>query len=231
MSWCRHKTALFHVFKRLLMFRLLHAGPKFIMATHFWKLQLPVTDIIALTELVDTDSAQLVKLLNQTKQIYDQTLRIPYPYTMQDASDYLRHVKFQTGERILSFAIREMTSGMQIGGAGIMNFSETASDTGMTHKIEIGYWLGQDYWGQGLMVGDASVLCILGPRCFYYLRHLSSSFIIQKLSILTCFNVGFGCKGPAQIHLHHHVSCVPCGSHSLRIQQGYCWPNYIEHSH
>lgn len=85
------------------------------------------------------DEESLVENINN-KSIYERTLRIPYPYTMQDAWDWIakNEVEDPTG---VSFAID--INGQVVGGIGIARIEN--------NEGELGYWLGEHYWGQGIM--------------------------------------------------------------------------------
>ncbi|MCU1264708.1 MAG: acetyltransferase [Acidobacteria bacterium] len=81
-----------------------------------------------------------------TKAIYDTTMNIPFPYSGADADWWLtkriEHTRRQRKE--VTFAIRD--EGNLIGVVSADSF-----EPGTTHRAEIGYWLAQGYWGQGVM--------------------------------------------------------------------------------
>ncbi|RLD20888.1 MAG: hypothetical protein DRI69_05410 [Bacteroidetes bacterium] len=104
---------------------------------------------IVLTELRESDLARLASLLDDPV-LYKNTLTIPSPYGMSDATKYFEHVEnFESlnGYR-KDWTIRK--NGDLIGGIGLMYNHGFDS-----HKSEFGYWLGSDYRGQGIMT-----LCI-----------------------------------------------------------------------
>src|SRR5260221_973091 len=81
---------------------------------------LKVTNAISLTELRQSDRDSLVEYLAD-REIYDRTLRIPYPYTLDDADKWIGIVERLTeangGEPVV-WAIRDET-GRLIGGFGL----------------------------------------------------------------------------------------------------------------
>ena len=85
------------------------------------------------------DEISLRKNINDRK-IARYTLTIPYPYTMKDARFWVsQHTKGKRKDK--------MTFVIDIGG-------EVAGSIGLSrdgHKAEMGYWLGINYWGQGIM--------------------------------------------------------------------------------
>jgi len=97
-----------------------------------------------LRKLKRSDIPSLAKSLNN-KKIYENTLRIPYPYTIKDAKYWIeKNIREERKEikKNSDFAID--IDGEVIGGIGISRIEKE-------HKGELGYWLAEDYWGQGIM--------------------------------------------------------------------------------
>jgi len=109
------------------------------------QLKLSVRDHISLSGVSLADKPALLKHL-QTRAVYDTTMNIPYPYSGADADWWLKkrveHTRRQGME--VAFAIRD--EGKLIGVVSADSF-----EPGSTHYAEIGYWLAQSYWGQGVM--------------------------------------------------------------------------------
>ena len=107
-----------------------------------------INDKIELTEIRETDKPQFVKYLNN-KEHYDYTLMIPSPYTEADADVFInlcREAEKRNG-RVVNFAIRSTENGELMGGIGLMTNEKLIAK----HKVEIGYWIGKPFWGQGFM--------------------------------------------------------------------------------
>lgn len=66
----------------------------------------------------------------------------PYPYTPEHAREWLKVANRSPQEE--HFAIE--VEGQAVGGIGI-----TLQQDVYRHNAEIGYWLGPDYWGRGIM--------------------------------------------------------------------------------
>lgn len=109
------------------------------------QLRINVRERISLSGVSPGDRPALLEHL-QTKAIYDTTMNIPYPYSGADADWWIRrrieHTRQQGKE--VTFAIRDEEK--LIGVVSTDNF-----ELGSTHCAEIGYWLAQSYWGQGVM--------------------------------------------------------------------------------
>jgi [ribosomal protein S5]-alanine N-acetyltransferase len=119
-------------------------------------MDLPVTDEIYLSEILPSDQAACMTHL-QDPEIYRRTLRIPRPYTEQHFQDFMKIVGEATQKqgRPVQFAIRNR-DGFMIGGLGLNDF-----ELGKSHRAEIGYWLAQTYWGQGIMTQVVRRACRL----------------------------------------------------------------------
>ncbi|WP_127144260.1 GNAT family N-acetyltransferase [Pelagibacterium montanilacus] len=86
------------------------------------------------------DAPRIASLLNNY-EVTKNLARVPYPYTMNMALDWLLRQKREWSPEAVTFAICEKRAGL-IGFCGTHREGQFA---------EIGYWLGQPYWGQGYM--------------------------------------------------------------------------------
>jgi RimJ/RimL family protein N-acetyltransferase len=82
------------------------------------------------------EDAEALALLANDRRIAENTARIPFPYGIADAEQFVASVNRQEGEA--TFAI--IWAGRLIGACGV-DPRETVP--------EIGYWLGVPYWGNG----------------------------------------------------------------------------------
>jgi ribosomal-protein-alanine N-acetyltransferase len=107
---------------------------------------LVVNDRIHLSELRPSDKTACLEHLSN-KEIYDRTLRIPFPYTEADFETWLVIVDKTTNQhgQPVHWAIRNEADSM-IGAIGFEGV-----DIGKSHRAEVGYWLAKPYWGQGIM--------------------------------------------------------------------------------
>jgi RimJ/RimL family protein N-acetyltransferase len=122
--------------------------------TEWATLTLPVNDRIHLSEVRPADKAALLEHLKE-KEIYDCTLRIPFPYREADAEAWLAVVEEITRQqgRPVTWAIRD-EAGFLIGCIG---FEGLVLDK--FHRAEIGYWLAKPYWGRGIMTAVVRKAC------------------------------------------------------------------------
>lgn len=120
--------------------------------------RIPVIDGICLTEVRPTDKAAFVEHLRE-KEISDNTLQIPYPYTESDADAFLKIVEeeLQRHGRHVHFAIRDRDDFL-IGGLGFKEL-QLGKPSPQSHRAEIGYWLAKPYWGRGIATAAVRAAC------------------------------------------------------------------------
>jgi RimJ/RimL family protein N-acetyltransferase len=113
-----------------------------------------VSDHVHLSEFRPTDKDGLIAHLND-RDIYDRTLRIPFPYTDASADEWLALVAKSTKQqgRPVQWAIRTGDDAL-IGGCGFDGFQ-----AGKAHRAEVGYWLAKPYWGLGIMTAVVQQMC------------------------------------------------------------------------
>jgi [ribosomal protein S5]-alanine N-acetyltransferase len=118
------------------------------------KFRIPVDDCYHLSEIHSSDAAILIQHLNQTREIYNCTYTIPYPYTEQDAQCFLLHTKEEASKHghPINFAIRASTN--ELIGSVVLRKANISTKT-----AELGYWLAKSYWGQGIMTCAVKAIC------------------------------------------------------------------------
>jgi RimJ/RimL family protein N-acetyltransferase len=84
------------------------------------------------------DDASVIAALASDRRVAENTARIPHPYTLADAEDFLRYL--EESETETAFAIT-LADDALIGICGLLMKPRKTP--------EIGYWLGAPYWGHG----------------------------------------------------------------------------------
>ncbi len=97
-----------------------------------------------------SEDVDAIAYLAHDRRVTDMLSRMPYPYTRNDAVDFVKRVrKGEMGNCI--YAITEAETGIFMGCCGIHPHKHGAG-------LEIGYWLGAPYWGQGFATEAAQAV-------------------------------------------------------------------------
>ncbi|UPA24367.1 GNAT family N-acetyltransferase [Shinella oryzae] len=97
----------------------------------------------------EDDIDALAHLANNAN-IANMVARMPHPYTVADAADFVRRTRDGAIGKCV-YAITKADNGAFLGCCGI-----EPHDDGRT--VELGYWLGEPYWNQGYVTEAAHAL-------------------------------------------------------------------------
>ena len=149
----------------------------------------------SISDITSGDKTSYVEHL-QEKQIYDQTLNIPYPYRMEDADWWVNHVASAAAHagRTVNWAIRE-PGGKLIGGIGFHGLV-----AGRDHRAELGYWLAKPWWGKGLMTEAAIAATAFAFRELSLERITAHVFSFNTGSARVLEKAGFRLEGELRRH-------------------------------
>ena len=90
------------------------------------------------------DEKNIVKYAND-KTIAKNTSNMPYPYTEKDAKDWIKKNLVWYGQKNPeNFVLAIEINGELVGTIGLHHIQKE-------HKAELGYWLGKEFRGQGVM--------------------------------------------------------------------------------
>lgn len=84
------------------------------------------------------EDAKTVAMLANDRRIAENTARIPHPYRLSDAENFIAGTNKADSDALFLVTLRD---GTVIGACGLTQPNDEAS--------ELGYWLGVSYWGQG----------------------------------------------------------------------------------
>jgi len=146
----------------------------------------------------EADDASDVQRLAGNWKIADTTLNVPHPYEDGMAEEWISTLKpsFDSGERATFAAI--CTADQQLVGAISLRIN------GPFDRAELGYWIGEPYWGCGYCTEAAKVVVRYGfekldlnriHACFLE-RNPSSGKVLQK--------IGMSAEGVARQHVKKH---------------------------
>jgi [ribosomal protein S5]-alanine N-acetyltransferase len=137
---------------------------------------------VILREWKKSDSAALAKIANN-KKIWDNVRdRLPYPYTEQDAKEWLVLVKKQ--KIVTTFCIE--ADGELAGSIGF-----TLKEDVYRKSAEIGYFIGENFWGQGIATEAIRQLVNYIEKNFDLVRIYAEVFEYNKASMKVLEKNGF----------------------------------------
>ena len=115
--------------------------------------------------------------LNVARQLRD---RFPHPYTEKDARAFIKHAT----DDITNLAID--VGGEAVGAVGFVPGRDIER-----FSAEIGYWLGEDYWGRGIVTEALSLVTNYVFRELNYLRLFAVPFADNPGSIRVLEKAGY----------------------------------------
>jgi ribosomal-protein-alanine N-acetyltransferase len=157
-------------------------------------MKISVSDRIHLSEIQPSDQAAYLEHLKE-KEIYDRTLRIPFPYTEADFRAWMEigEATRQHGQPV-HWAIRNEADFL-IGGCGF-DFLQV----GTSHQAEIGYWLAKPYWGRGIMTAVVRRACDFAFAEFGLVKIVAHVFTDNAASVKVLQKCGFQEEGYLRKH-------------------------------
>jgi [ribosomal protein S5]-alanine N-acetyltransferase len=145
----------------------------------------------SISNFMQGDQNFLIQYLAE-KEIYNNTLAIPYPYTQADADWWIDfNLKRYAENKGMScnWALRDQENKL-IGGIGFMDYV-----VGQSHKAELGYWLAKPYWGLGIMPNAVKRVCEFGFNKLGLVRITAHVFEFNQRSSSVLEKSGFLLEG------------------------------------
>lgn len=99
-----------------------------------------------------SDAKDLAAALSNQKVLNNLRDGLPYPYTDQDAQDYIRAVLSADPDQTFAYAV--CVDDKVVGSIGAFRQENIHRRT-----AELGYYLSEAYWGQGIMTQAVGMLC------------------------------------------------------------------------
>lgn len=150
-------------------------------------LTIPVSDDLYLAPIAESDRATISRLLND-REVAEQMLRIPHPYTESDFDAFLEVAQSSAADsQPQHFTLHHSEHG-PIGGLGFEALRHG-------HRVEIGYWLGRQFHGQGIMPTVIRAACEYAFREFHVQRITAHVFKTNAASVRALEKCGFGFEG------------------------------------
>ena len=142
--------------------------------------------MITLRDYEKSDTARLVLLANNKKVSKYLVDTFPYPYTQQDAEWWI-----ETGSKANGAITKVIqTNGEFVGSVGIRPQLGWKK-----HGAEIGYWLGEDYWGQGIAAEAVRIMTDHATSRLNYKKVFAPVFHPNKASMRVLEKCGYELEG------------------------------------
>jgi RimJ/RimL family protein N-acetyltransferase len=132
------------------------------------------------------DTADLVRYADNRNVWRNLTHLFPHPYTEADANEWL--ATLQAMPEPTHWAIE--VDGHAVGGIGV-----SLGEGVFAKKADLGYWLGEPYWGRGIMTDAASVIAPYAMRRFGLCRLEAAVFAWNPASMRVLEHCGFVREG------------------------------------
>jgi len=132
------------------------------------------------------DEDGLVRHANNPKIWRNVRDRFPYPYTLDDATWWINHANSEVP--MTSFAI--VVDGEAAGGIGFMMQEDI-----FRRSVEIGYWLGEAFWGRGIVTNAVRAMSEYIFANFDICRIYAGVFEWNLASMRVLEKAGFALEG------------------------------------
>ena len=149
-------------------------------------MQIDLGDGFQIRPLDENDIAALVKYANNPRVADQLEDRFPHPYTIGHARRWLAQLKAQ--DPLTNFAIASPDE--VIGGIGLDLREDVYFRT-----AEIGYWLGEPFWGQGIATSAVRAMTGWAFENLNLVRLEARVFETNPASGRVLEKAGFACEG------------------------------------
>ena len=134
------------------------------------------------------DASSLARFADNPRIAANLRDAFPSPYTRGDAVEFISSCIAREGKRQLTRAIE--ICGEAAGSAGVFAGSDVYS-----RSAELGYWLAEDYWRQGVMTRAVRQICREAFRALDIVRIFAEPFESNAGSRAVLEKAGFTCEG------------------------------------
>jgi ribosomal-protein-alanine N-acetyltransferase len=116
----------------------------------------------------------------------------PHPYTLVNARSFIEFIAQQKPETIFALA----TAAEAIGCIGLKLGEDVHRKT-----AELGYWLGEPFWGRGIMTEAVNAFVSYAFSAFDLVRIYAEPFADNLASVRVLEHASFVCEGRLQAHV------------------------------
>lgn len=135
-----------------------------------------------------SDAEALAEAINNKKVQDNLRDGLPYPYTKADAEDFIRAMLAADPDRTFAFAI--VLNDLAIGSIAVFRRENVHFRT-----AELGYYIGQPYWGRGLCAEAVEQICRYVFDNTNIVRIFADPYAYNLPSCRVLEKCGFQCEG------------------------------------
>jgi RimJ/RimL family protein N-acetyltransferase len=137
---------------------------------------------IKLRKWSEADLDSLVKYANNSNVAKWLTNGFPHPYTLEDGKAYLTMIANDNPTKVFAIEV----NGEAVGSIGLFPQTDIHEK-----NAEMGYWLAEEYWGQGIMLKTIEEIVEYGFRTFNIVRIFARPFSTNLKSQRVLEKAGF----------------------------------------
>ena len=154
------------------------------------------------------DKTELAENLDNMKILNNLRDGLPYPYTEDDAEDFIRVMLSADKNKTFAFAIT--LEDKVIGSIGVFRQKNIHFRT-----AEMGYFIGEKYWGNGYMTEAAKLACNYVFENTDIIRIYAEPFTYNAASCRVLENAGFVCEGILKSNAYKNGNIVDMKMYAL----------------
>lgn len=133
-----------------------------------------------------TDAESLAEFANNINIARNLRDRFPHPYSLKDARAFLKHAVSAKDPSNLAIE----THGVAAGAIGYVQGRDVER-----YSAEIGYWLAEPYWGQGIVTEAVELVTRHAFEEMNLLRLFALPFADNAGSVRVLEKAGYACEG------------------------------------
>lgn len=134
------------------------------------------------------DASRLAEMLNNRNILNNLRDGLPYPYTETDAEEYINSMLMANKNKTFAFAIT--VDDKVVGSIGVFRCDNIHSRT-----AEMGYYIGEPYWGCGLGTSAVTQVCTYIFENTDIIRIFAEPFAYNTASCRVLEKAGFQFEG------------------------------------
>ena len=135
-----------------------------------------------------SDAEALTNIINNTKILNNLRDGIPYPYTIENAKEFIAQTL--NAEKNSQYAWAVLANGKVIGSIGVFR-----KDNIHYRTAELGYYIAEGYWGMGIMTSVLKNVCKFIFENTDIIRIFAEPFAHNTASCRALEKAGFALEG------------------------------------